>query len=482
MDLSRFSKLQIVDLDETPIGAHVVSQLSIIPLRQLSLASTRVGDFVATLAPLAISLQKLDLSNDVTSDRNLAWIGNAVHLVSLELGGVSGDSPIATQRTDALKKTGLALGKLTTLEKLNVGGTAITAKALQSIIDHDRQLRFAYFPDVHAMTDALAAQVLALPLLESVNLNDDALSNSALEHLDHAPQIRELYLSGSSIDDNGTHGLGQLKDLRAISLGASGVSDATAAIIVALAELETVDLSSTRLTSKAIASLSTIPKLQRLYVNDDDVNDDALHAIGDLVHLRILYANRAAISTDVAARALSELTALEEVSLERTQLDDSFAHTVASWPRLKTLSLADTTVGNAVVAALANAQELRTLKLGGTMVRSIAPLLGLPKLAEFSFPYTSGMNRDATDEEQVNDPTGPKHLVELLLTFPSLRVVEIQGTDDRDWAGACDLARPLQKRGIRVIAERFASCHEPQKFHAKDPIPNRDEAKALRRD
>ena len=314
------------------------------------------------------------------------------------------------------------------------------------------------------MTNAIATQILALPLIESVNLNDDALDNSAIENIEHAPQIRELYVRGSSIDDNGTRGLAQLKSLRAISLGASSVSDATAAIIVALPDIETVDLSSTRLSAKAIASLSAIPGLQRLYVNDDDVNDDALHAIGDIVHLRTLYANRAAISSEMAVRALSELTALEEVSLEQTRLEDSFAPAVAAWPRLKTLSLANTAVGNAVVAALANAQQLRTLKLSGTVVRSIAPLAALPKLAEFSFPYTSGMNQRTTDDEHGRDPAGPKRLVDLLLTFPALRVVEIEGSEAADWIGACDVAAPLQRAGTRVIGSGVISC--PKKFSA----------------
>ncbi|CAN0316451.1 unnamed protein product [Ectocarpus sp. 12 AP-2014] len=148
-----------------------------------------------------------------------------------------------------------------------------------------------------------------------------------------------------------------------------GITGVGLSALVGLTSLTRLDLEGCRgpgVTSQALAGLARLVRLQWLSVAAVPAfDDDALTAVCSSCNaLRVLNLS----STSVARAAGLGLlgSAMIDLSLAHTNIDDDTMDAVASLPRLTTLTLRGTAVTGAGVARLSGLRGLRSLVLTGT--------------------------------------------------------------------------------------------------------------------
>ncbi|CAM9336080.1 unnamed protein product, partial [Ectocarpus sp. 6 AP-2014] len=151
--------------------------------------------------------------------------------------------------------------------------------------------------------------------------------------------------------------------------GGGGITSVGLSALVGLTSLTRLDLEGCRgsgVTSQALAGLARLVRLQWLSVAAVPAfDDDALTAVCSSCNaLRVLNLG----STSVARAAGLALlgSAMIDLSLAHTNIDDDTMDAVASLPRLTTLTLRGTAVTGAGVARLSGLRGLRSLVLTGT--------------------------------------------------------------------------------------------------------------------
>ncbi|CBN75250.1 conserved unknown protein [Ectocarpus siliculosus] len=151
--------------------------------------------------------------------------------------------------------------------------------------------------------------------------------------------------------------------------GGGGITSVGLSALVGLTSLTRMDLEGCRgpgVTSQALAGLARLVRLQWLSVAAVPAfDDDALTAVCSSCNaLRVLNLG----STSVARAAGLALlgSAMIDLSLAHTNIDDDTMDAVASLPRLTTLTLRGTAVTGAGVARLSGLRGLRSLVLTGT--------------------------------------------------------------------------------------------------------------------
>ncbi|CAN0338137.1 unnamed protein product [Ectocarpus fasciculatus] len=151
--------------------------------------------------------------------------------------------------------------------------------------------------------------------------------------------------------------------------GGGGITGVGLSALVGLTSLTGLDLEGCRgpgVTSQALAGLARLVRLRSLSVAAVPAfDDDALTAVCSSCNaLRVL--NLGSTSVKRAAGLALLGSAMIDLSLAHTNVDDDTMDAVASLPRLTTLTLRGTAVTGAGVARLSGLRGLRSLVLTGT--------------------------------------------------------------------------------------------------------------------
>ena len=233
---------------------------------------------------------------------------------------------------------------------------------------------------------------------------------SVLTGIEHAVNVKSLWLSGNSISDVSL--LGALTPLSVLRLNQNSISDVSS--LGALTSLTELHLSWNRSISD-ISALGALTSLEVLALSHTSVSDlSPLRTLTALTGLYLLYSSVSDIS------ALGALTALTNLGLRGN------------------LSISD-------VSALGTLTSLRTLSLDQTSVSDLSPLRTLTSLTDLSVYQASisdvstiGTLTSLTDLELNGNSISD---VSALGTLTSLRVLMLHSNSISDISSLADLER-----------------------------------------
>ena len=216
--------------------------------------------------------------------------------------------------------------------------------------------------------------ILKIPKAELVKLTDlpaNKLGITDLTGLEHATQLRRLYLRANSVSD--LTPLTQLTHLTNIDLWGNRITDITP--LAGLAALIDLDLGGPRIGNDIIdiSPLAGLTELRELRLSANEISD--ISPLAGLTELRELTLPFNRIN-DISP--LSELTELTLLTLDANQISDITPLTQLT--QLTLLSLTSNQITD--ISPIAQLQKLTFLQLGYNQITDITPLAQAESLTE----------------------------------------------------------------------------------------------------
>jgi Leucine-rich repeat (LRR) protein len=216
--------------------------------------------------------------------------------------------------------------------------------------------------------------LLKIPKAELVKLTDlpaNKFGIKDLTGLEHATQLRRLYLRANSVSD--ITPLTQLTHLTNIDLWGNRITDVTP--LAQLTQLTDLDLGGPRIGNDIIdiSPLAGLTELRELRLSSNDIID--ISPLAGLTELRELTLPFNRIS-DISP--LSQLTELTLLTLDANQISD-----IAPLAQLTNLTLLSVTANQIRdITPIAQMKQLTFLQLGYNQIRGITPLAQAELLTE----------------------------------------------------------------------------------------------------
>ena len=249
--------------------------------------------------------------------------------------------------------------------------TAINANSRVAIRDANLRAKVAQALSKPTGAQLTAGAMLTLEELKAPNANIQDLTG-----LEHAHNLKELYLGGEYIEGKGTVNSNTISDfspiagltqLTRLDLSFAVVSDAS--FLSGLTQLKTLHLHNNPVSD--ISALVGLTQLTSLELSSTAVSD--LSPLAGLTQLRGLYLYNTSIS-DVSA--LSGLTELTGLGIGGTSVSD--VSPLAALTQLAHLHLGWNAISD--ISALARLTQLKSLTLSGNIITDVSALSGLTQL------------------------------------------------------------------------------------------------------
>ncbi|MDM4014008.1 leucine-rich repeat domain-containing protein [Roseiconus lacunae] len=299
------------------------------------------------VVPIAAQVEKAAVS--VRRDENdkiieVSFRGSSVGDVAGQLSLLPKLRSVLLSGSNADDATMAEIGKITTLENLDLRGCAISDAGLSALSKLPR-LKAIKLSRRDGQTKVTAEGASALGQIKSLKviaLDFLPIGDAGVRSLSELPELRELYLAGTSLTDQSAEtlaGFDQLTKLRLASNDLSGetirqlvsvqgiaeldisdcpkIDSASITELAGFSELAKLNLYATGVGEGDWESLAKLNKLQWLNVDKTDVNDAALDGIGKLESLTFLHLGSTKI-TDAGMPRLANLKHLRKLIVTRT--------------------------------------------------------------------------------------------------------------------------------------------------------------------
>lgn len=204
----------------------------------------------------------------------------------------------------------------------------------------------------------------------SASLAGPEFTDDALQQLVNLPNLRRLRIEDSRITDNGLAHLTQLPWLEIIEIRRSPITDRGLEHLAACRRLSGLHLEQLAITNGGLKVLDKL-QLEALHLPDTPIDDSGLTHVARLTKLTWLDLSRTHVTSAGLAR-LRALRACNWINLSHTQIDDAGLAHLASLTRLEIVELEGTAISDAGITPLALLTELRHLNLRGTRVTPAA--------------------------------------------------------------------------------------------------------------
>jgi len=219
--------------------------------------------------------------------------------------------------------------------------------------------------------------------LQSVYLQDAALTNELLDLLSRQHSLQQLSFYQTPLTDDGVKRLGTLKNLQYLNLHSTLVTDEGLKSLGSLVSLNRLTLGSCEVTGEGLVAVTHLP-LERLYVGSTSVNDDGLAVIGRIAALKDLSMWGVPI-TDKGIAHLRRLSKLESLNMRATIITDAALEHLAKLRNLQDLDILGTLVTGSGLAHLRDLPNLTSIDISRTALRdkslkSIFPLQHLTRI------------------------------------------------------------------------------------------------------
>ena len=343
---------------------------------------------------------RIDVAAEWFSGEGLRYLRELPELRRLELGPLE-PAGIANlgqlERLDALSLELAGSAKPPSLEPLaSLGGLREVRVTLLAAREQD------------------LAGLSQLPLLTSLSVSSESLTDKSLGALGALTQLQDLSLAGCPQAGDAT--LAQLSactSLRALDLAGCAISDAGLASLAGLSKLTWLDLSGCEgLSDAGVEELAKLKGLRYLDLSAcAGVGDRGLRALAELRELRVLRLRGCGEVGDAGLKAISALP-LRLLDLERcAELSDAGIKSLEDHKRLEAINLLGCLkVSDAGVVALASARELRWVNLLGCAQVSD---LGLKALAGLPALEALDLSGSGVTDAGLRDVSGAKALTTL---------------------------------------------------------------------
>lgn len=304
-------------------------------------------------------------------------------------GGPSNDGPPPepddSAAVDALKKaaTSMRQHKNGLILEVNFRGAEVTDETMQHLLGL-RRVESVLLNET-AITDAGLEPIGKLTTLKNLDLRGCSVSNEGMAHLTGLKNLKALRLSGKSgattVDDEGfTHfsALTSLKVLAADFL----FGDMVAAInhLEGVTELEELYLAGTTFDDEAASLLIRFPKLRQLRISQSQISDVGLEHVARLESVVNLDLSENSQIFDGGLQHLSGMQQLTVLNLWRVNISDLGVEHLAGLTNLEWLNLDNTQLSDAGLAHLSKMLKLKFLHLGSTFISDA----GMPQLEQLT--------------------------------------------------------------------------------------------------
>lgn len=290
-----------------------------------------------------------------------------------------------TPREDFILESIRADGLLDHFPMLDVSHSWITNSGLATLgkLSHLRSLRLAVVYDI----DNAGMQHLAnLPRLQSLDVGESALTVDGLDRLGKLRSLRRLRIR--HLNDGNVEHLSRFSQLRFLDVSYVSLVGPNYQKFLSLSEMEHLRLSTLSvLSAEAIRHLSQLPQLRKLELEAWQIREAGLRELGRfdqlrtlklpwystcdgsrlLIHLqslqqlRELYAGSIFGPDEAGFSALSALTELETLGLQRTGITGRALRHLRPLKNLRALSLSGTGASDAGIRYLLDLPALRWL-------------------------------------------------------------------------------------------------------------------------
>ncbi|XP_040941537.1 receptor-like protein 53 isoform X5 [Gossypium hirsutum] len=324
------------------------------------------------------TLEKLWISETGVTANGVALLASLKNLSVLDLGGL----PV----TDSALKS---LQALTKLRYLDLWGSKISNQGAL-VLQRFPKLSFlnlawtnvTRFPNLSAleclnMSNCTIDSILEgngdkAPLLKLVCAGATFMNEAEAFLYIKTSSLSLLDVSKSSLSRFGI--LADMQMLEHLDLSSGTMGDDSVEMIVCIgANLKNLNLSSTRVSSVGIGILvGHVPKLENLSLSHTAIDDVALSYIGLMPSLKFINLSSTNIKgfilqpgteshVDSTLTALQNLSYLESLNLEHTQVRDPDLHPLSSCKKLSHLSLKCASLTDATLHLLSSLPKLTTL-------------------------------------------------------------------------------------------------------------------------
>jgi hypothetical protein len=191
------------------------------------------------------------------------------------------------------------------------------------------------------------------------------LTNEALSHLRHNPNIRELSLRYSGVTDFGMAHVATLTGLRSLDLYGMPITEAGIAHLTSLPHLKELVLTCSSVSDTSMAHVGMLTTLRELWIAGTDVGDEGLRRLGSLRELEVLDVGNPKI-TDAGVVTLQGLSRLRYLGLSQSRVGDDGLAGIRTLTGLEELHIGGTRMTNAGLRHLSSLPRLRVLWLYDT--------------------------------------------------------------------------------------------------------------------
>ncbi|KAG7390678.1 hypothetical protein PHYPSEUDO_007140 [Phytophthora pseudosyringae] len=262
--------------------------------RCLKLTDGAFNGFASSFPKLA----ELDVANCRLSERAMQQIGQIKSLEVLVIRGcqdVSDDGMSSLAELTNLKyfdarycnKIHSIPTEWTQLQVLLLGYTAF-AESDAAVLQYLTKLQELELRKCRIMKRGFQF-ISRLTQLEHLELGETALTDSGLlEICNGVRNLKALNISNTEVSDSGTPGLAKLKDLRILRLDTPGITNRALANLSFLPHLERLDLFGANITDNGLMHLVPLHKLQELTICGGNIGDRGVGLISKLTSLTSL--------------------------------------------------------------------------------------------------------------------------------------------------------------------------------------------------
>jgi hypothetical protein len=216
------------------------------------------------------------------------------------------------------------------------------------------------------LDDATIAHLHGLRLIRRLDLRGTRVTEKGLSNLGCIPTLETLLLNETAISDDLGEVLREASRLQSLSLRDTALSDAGLCLLARLPRLASLKLDNTRVTHKGLACLAEISSLREVTLNGTQIDDQSIPIIARCESLEELELSRTSLrEPDLAC--LNRLSSLKGLILSYTQISDRHVLQL-SVPTLIGLGLRGTKVSDACIDHLASFPQLSGVDLRETLV------------------------------------------------------------------------------------------------------------------
>jgi hypothetical protein len=154
----------------------------------------------------------------------------------------------------------------------------------------------------------------ALSQLQTLNLDSEHVTNSALEPVGQLKSLKVLCLDGANVDQDGLQHITTLTQLEYLRLGGDKVTDPCLVHVGRLTHLRTLHMFCPNVTDAGLAHLEGLTELEELSLFSSPVTDAGLQHLRKMKKLRTLDLRGTRVSEAGVERLRRELPDLQGVS------------------------------------------------------------------------------------------------------------------------------------------------------------------------